>query len=293
MFRGRAPGSGLAALIILLAFAGGCGSDDAPAPTAPPPPEPPPVGPPPETLDLPDDPGHFFLEIWDGPGFVPVEYSLGRPPRYALTVGGDLYYEGPTITIFPGPLLPNIQRGAIAEESVASIIGATAATRVSQVDGEEDIPQPASGPILADAPTLEVLLRDRQGSHRLRVEAFASVAHTDPRVALIRDLMDLLDQAAAGPGFERYAGDRVQVYWKANASLPDAAVLNEHRWPLPEPPDPDAGDRFHCRVYEGRTAADLLQTFETADHGARWDHGGTLHQILARSLLPHEKGCER
>lgn len=294
MARRLATAAGVPALILAFALAAGCGSDADPAPTAPPPPpEPPPAGPPPDTLDLPGDPDHFFLEIWEGPGFVPIEYSLGRPPRYGLTVGGDLFYEGPTIAIFPGPLLPNIRRGAIPDEDLASIIAAAAATGISQVEDDEEIRQPASGPILADVPTLEVLLRDRQGSHWLRVEAFGSIAHTDPRVVLIRGLMDLLDEAAAGPGFDGYAGDRIQVYWAANAPPPDATVLNERPWPLPEPPDPDAGDGFHCRVYDGATAADLLALFETADHGARWDHGGTLHQILARSLLPREEPCQR
>ena len=294
MTRRPRTSAGVPALILASALAAGCGAGADPAPTAPaPPPEPPPVGPPPDTLDLPEDPGHFFLEIWEGPGFVPIEYSLGRPPRYALTVGGNLFYEGPTIAIFPGPLLPNIQHGRIPEEDVASIIAATAASGISQVEDEEEIRQPESGPILVDVPTLEVLLRDRQGSHRLRIDAFVSIAHTDPRVLLIRDLLDLLDQASVRPGFERYAGERIQVYWAANAAPPDAAVLNERPWPLPEPPDPDAGDGFHCRVYEGATAADLLTRFETADHGARWVHAGIPHQILARSLLPREEPCVR
>lgn len=279
---------------LLFAVAAACGSDDAPAPTTPPPaPEPPPVGPPPETLDLPDDPAHFFVEIWELPGFVPIEYSLGRPPRYALTVGGDLFYEGPTIEIFPGPVLPNIQRGQTSEEHLAAIIEATAATGVSQVDGEEDIHQPASGPILADAPAFELLLRDLQGSHLLRVEAMGSVAHTDPRVAAIRDLLERLDQASADTATETYAGDRIQVYVSAEAMLPDSSVLNERPWPLPDPPPGDDEEGFECRLYERPVAAGLLEAFADADHGTRWNHEGTLHQLLARSLLPHEAGCER
>ena len=146
MFRGRASGAVLAAFTLLLALATGCGSDDAPAPTAPPPPEPPPVGPPPNTLDLPDDPGHFFLEVWEGPGFVPIEYSLGRPPRYAVTVGGELYNEGPTIQIFPGPLLPNIQVGRLLAEDLAAIIEASMMpTRPMGKRSREASPKACSG----------------------------------------------------------------------------------------------------------------------------------------------------
>ena len=286
-----APVPALAALAILAALAGGCGSDDAPAPTAPPPPEPPPVGPPPETLDLPDDPGHFFLEVWEGPGFVPIEYSLGRPPRYAVTVGGELYYEGPTIAIVPGPLLPNIQVGQLVAEDLTEIIAATAATGISQL-GEVNIPQPTTGPVIADAPTYEVVLRDRQGSHLLRIEALGAQSHTDPRVIAVRELMRRLDHATADTAAEVYLGERVQVYVSVGPMPPEPSVLNERPWPLPDPPprEEDA-EGFECRAYEGEVATDLLETFADANHGTRWDYQGDLHQLLARSLLPREEPC--
>ena len=235
----------------------------------------------------------FFLEIWEGPGFVPIEYRLGRPPRYAVTVGGDFFYEGPTIQIFPGLLLPNMQRGQLTDEDLGSVIAATAATGISMV-GEENIRQPTTGPFIADAPTYEILLRDLTGSHLLRIEALGSEAHTDPRVASVRDLMQRLDLASADTASETYGGERVQVYASATPMLPDASVLNERPWPLPDPPPGGDEDGFEwCRVYEGQVAAGLLETFRDANHGTRWDHQGTLHQILARSLLPREEPCVR
>ena len=271
--------------------AAGCGSDADPAPTTPPPPEPPPVAAP-DTLDLPDDPEVFFLEIWQGPGFVPIEYRLGRPPRYALTVGGDFFYEGPTIEIFPGPLLPNIQRGQLSDDDLTAVIEATAATGISAV-GEENVPQPTTGPFIADAPTYEILLRDRRGSHLLRIEALGSEAHTDPRVASVRDLLERLDLATAETAAETYGGERVQVYASAAPMLPDASVLNERPWPLPDPPPTDDVEGFECRVYEGQVAAGLLEIFADANHGTRWEFQGTLRQLLARSLLPREEPCVR
>ena len=290
MFRRSALSPALAALTVGLALGAGCGSDEAPAPTAPPPPEPPPVGPPPETLDLPDDPGHFFLEIWEGPGFVPIEYSLGRPPRYAVNVGGELYHEGPTIQIFPGPLLPNIQVGQLLAEDLTAIIEATAATGISQL-GEVNIPQPTTGPVIADAPTYEVVLRDRQGSHLLRIEALGSMSHADPRVIAVRELMQQLDHATADTAAEVYVGERVQVYVSVGPMPPEPSVLNERPWPLPDLPPGEDAEGFECRVYEGQVAASLLEILADANHGTRWNHQGTLHQLLARSLLPHEEGC--
>ena len=85
----------------------------------------------------------------------------------------------------------------------------------------------------------------------------------------------------------------MQVYASATPMLPDASVLNERPWPLPDPPPGGDEDGFECRVYEGQVAAGLLETFRGANHGTRWDHQGTLHQILARSLLPREEPCVR
>lgn len=291
MLKKPALSATLAALTVALALGAGCGSDEAPAPTAPPPPEPPPVGPPPATLELPADPEVFFLEIWQLPGFVPIEYALGRPPRYAVTVGGEFYYEGPTIEIFPGPLLPNIQRGQLSEADLDGVIEAAAATGISQL-GEVNIPQPTTGPVIADAPTYEVVLRDRQGSHLLRIEALGAESHTDPRVLAVRELMQRLDQASADTSTEAYSGERVQVYVSVGPMLPDVSVLNERPWPLPDPPprEEDA-EGFECRVYEGQVAVDLLETLADANHGTRWDYEGALHQLLARSLLPREEGC--
>ena len=290
---GASRGGGLL-LALLLAAAAGCGSDSAPAPTTPPPPppEPPPVGPPPDTLDLPDDPEVFFLEVWELPGFVPIEYALGRPPRHAITVGGEFFYEGPTIEIFPGPLLPNIQRGQFSDEDLASVIEAAAATGVSQVQ-EEDILQPTTGPILADAPTYEIHVRDRDGLHLLRIAALGSIAHTDPRVDLVWELLGRIDHAIADTGSETYEGELVQVYVNTDPAPSDPSVLNERPWPLPDPPPGDDEQGFVCRVYEGQVAADLLETFAAANHGTRWDYQDTLHQILARSLLPREEPCLR
>ena len=284
----------LSGLLVLLFAAGACESDSPVAPVEPPaPPAPPPTGPPPDTLDLPADPGHLFLEVWRLGGFVPIEYSLGRPPAYAVNVGGDFFYEGPMIEIFPGPLLPNIQAGRISTADVIEVSAAVAATGISQIPDEELIRQPATGPILADAPLTEVVLRDRDGTHILRVDALSAAAHTDPRVLAIRDLLDVLDSMAVRPGFSEHRGDRVQVWASAEPLLPDPTILKEQPWPLPDAPPAADGQGFECFTYEGATAAGLLEIFLPADHGTRWDYQGVLHQLFARSLIPREEACAR
>ena len=280
-------------LFAALLLAVGCGPDAAapPAVPEPTPPDPAPTDPG-GSLDLPDDPAALFLEVWRFPGFVPIEYSLGRPPRYALNVGGGLFSEGPIWEIFPGPLLPDIRLAQISDEALDAVIEAIEATDLPTAV-EVNIPQPVGGPFLADAPAIELVLTDRGGPHRIRIERFGAVSHTDPRVAPITELVSLLDRTAAAADSGRYEGDRVQVHASAGPRPPDPSVLNERPWPLPDPPPPEGDAGFSCAVYAGEVAAGLLGTFATANHGTRWNFEGGLHQILARSLLPGEEGCLR
>ena len=293
MFRGRGPRAVLATLFTVAALAGGCGSDEAPAPTAPPLPEPPPVGPPPATLDLPDDPDHFFLEVWEGPGFVPIEYSLGRPPRYAATVGGELYHEGPTIEIFPGPLLPNIQRGRLSERIWIRSSRRPPRPGFPRWRMNSTSASRRRDPSSRTCPPTRWCSATGKACIGSASRPWAPYRTPDPRVIAVRELMQRLDQATADTAAESYSGERIQVYASVGSMLPEPSVLNERPWPLPDPPPEDDDSEFECRVYEGPVAADLLEIFADADHGTRWDFRGGLHQILARSLLPREEPCVR
>ncbi len=133
-----------------------------------------------------------------------------------------------------------------------------------------------------------MVLRERGGVHRVSIEAFGAVRHTDPRAAPIEALVQRLGDltAAAAP----YEGDRLQVYMISNPHPADPTVANELPWPLPDPPT-GGESRISCSVHEGVAAARLLEIFSTANHATRWNHRGTLYQLAARPLLPGEEGC--
>ena len=138
----------------LVAFGAAACDDGAPAtPVAPPPPEP---RPPP--VELPADPEALFLVIELGGGFVPIEYSLGQPPVFALSVAGELWSRAPVPEIYPGPLVPRILHSRVAEADFEGVLELLAELRLAELAvGElETIRQPEGGPILADAPPLEV-----------------------------------------------------------------------------------------------------------------------------------------
>lgn len=277
--------------LLALLLAAGCGSDESPvAPTPAPPPEPP-TAPEPGPFVLPDDPEALFLEVWRSPGFVPVEFALGRPPLHAVSVGGELFFEVPAPEIWPGPILPDIRHARLSEAELSGVIAAVRASGLPGLDSLA-IGQPADRPMLADIPTVEVILRGRDGSHRVSVAGLGIVRHSDPRVPPLAELVDRLAALAASADASAWTGDRVQVYASGTPRLPEDAILNLLPWPLPDPP-PEEEEEFTCLRYEGEVATDLLAVLAAANHGTRWDYGGELRQLLARPLLPREEPCLR
>ena len=281
---------------VLLLAAAACGPDGGNSPTTPEPPPPtepsppPTVGPMPAELELPDDPEVTFLEVWQEPGFVPIEYKIGRPPRYALSVGGSLYHEGPVFAIFPGPLLPDLWIAEIPGAAFDSVVAAIRETALLAVD-DLQIRQPTGGPYIADAPTLDVRLKTRDNSHRIAIEAIGIATHTDPRVAPIQELVSLLDSLSAAAAAVRYQGDRLQVFTIRGPRPPDPSVRNEKPWPLPDPPPTDQERQVTCEIHDGGIVAGLLEIFGQANHATRWNFQGAFYQLVARPLLPREEGC--
>ena len=277
--RGRALVRRLAGAVLVLAALGlaACGGES--GPTLPRPTPSPPIV-------LPEGDGTVWLEVEQHPGYPLIEFSLGRAPLYRLTVGGDLYFEGPTPSIFPGYLLPNLRHTRLGDGAFVRIRAAAAALRLSEIE-EEVITDLAS--IVADAPTTTVTQTDRAGEHRLSVYALYFDEHTDPRVALVKSLLETLGNASDLLGSEEWRGDRLQVWVLASEPFWEPDLATEEPWPLTEPPGP-VGEP-DCRVFAGAERARLFALFESANHGYRWLHEGNHYQLIPRPLFPGEEGC--
>ena len=261
-----------------------CGGE--PGPTLPRP-MPPPVPPPAPPIVLPEGDDTVWLEVEQHPGYVPIEHSVGRAPLYRLSVGGDLYFEGPTPSIFPGYLLPNLRHTRLGDAAFARVLAAAAALRLAEIE-EEVITDLAS--IVADAPTTTVIQTDRAGEHRLSVYALYFEEHTDPRVPLVKSLLETLGNASDLLGSEEWRGDRLQVWVLASEPFREPDFATEEPWPFAEPPRP-VGEP-DCRVFEGAERARLFALFRSANYGHRWLHEGNHYQLIPRPLFPGEEGCE-
>lgn len=276
--------SRLAAGLLFGLAAAACGSDS--GGVSPPPVTRPPIPPLRPPIQLPDGEDTVFLQVEQSPGFVPVEYSIGRAPLYRLTVAGDLYDEGPTPAIFPGPLLPNLRHARLPEAALDEVVRAVAATALPETDDEQILEYTS---IIADAPHTTFILTDRAGEHRLGVYALFAGRFRDPRAAPLARLMETLDRVAGDADHEPWRGERLQVWVLRAEPFPEPDLATVEPWPLAAPPAP--AERVDCRVLDGEEASRLHALFAGANHGYRWEHEDSLYQLVPRALFPGEAGC--
>ena len=280
-----------ATLVALLATIGcGGGSESpgvvpAPAPAPAPDPAPPPA--PEPDLTLPDDPAAVILEVWLHIDGLPPEYRF-YAPFFWLTAGGALYTMGPTPEIWPPPLLPPLRETMLTAEEFDQALAGIVAASLPEAE-EEHIPSPGGG--MPGLPTTEILFRDIEGEHAIRVEGLTGGlgTHPDARVEFLVALLQGLE--AASEDSTPYAGDRLQVVVVFDPLPVEPMDRDERPWPLPDPPSREGGQRFSCHVVEGAVVAGLLEVFGTARETTRWIAGEETIGLFARPLFPGEAGC--
>lgn len=226
---------------------------------------------------------------WEG-GFVPVEFLVGRGPRYVLLADGRLVLEGPVPTIYPGPLLPSYVVTRLDEATMERV-----GELVDEIGfaGFDELRNTDAAARVADAATDVVTWFDANGPHVFAVYALGLVETSDPRVASLAELVRTLERAASSGESEPYEGDRLIVHVAAGAGDPE--FPDTRPWPLPDPPGalgPTDFDGWECAVYEGEEAQRLIHLFSDATQVTTWTHDGVEHRILARPLLPGETGCD-
>jgi hypothetical protein len=241
------------------------------------------------TLGL--DPDEVLLRIDDVGGFVPVEFNLNRMPRYLLTADGTLYSQGPQIEIFPGPLLPNIQRTMIGDDDIAALVDLVEAMGLPSIDDETN---DEAANFVADASTTVISYFDAAGAHRYRVYALGMGEITDERASILLDITLTLDQLTLeGEPLDPYTGDRVQV-WVTPGTPNQEGLSTIEPWPsfMPAPAEiPVVFQEFRCIVVGQAAATEALATFAAANQLTLWQEGDDLYSFLARPLLPGEEGC--
>lgn len=240
----------------------------------------------------PSAPDAVILEVRDEGGFAPIEFTLGRVPRYVLTADGRLWYQGPVPAIFPGPLLPNIQGVQVAAGDWADIMRAIDLSGLPDIDRIENRDAASS---VADATDTVFTLFDADGQHTYRVYALG-IGLGPPRaeiVALEQLIADLGEAVTNGTPLGRFETDRFEIRLNDEVPAFDPLLITRRPWPLVEPPDSYAPNEtgWRCAVIEGAELVTLVTALDQATQTTVWNFESSEWSMIARPLFPHEAGC--
>jgi len=231
-----------------------------------------------------------MLTVVSEGGFVPLETIVGRGPRAVLMADGRLFFEGPSPAIFPGPMLTPSQVARLDDDTMRQI--RRLVDRIGFSDLTEVRDTSAAGRV-ADATTEVVTYRDGRGAHVVAVYALGIAESGDPRVRLLAELVELLDDLAMSEPSEPAPVERMVVHVTEGAA-PNPDFPDVRPWPLPLDPASLHDDRFpgwRCTTVTGDDLDRLLRIFSDASQATVWDRDGTTYRIVARPLLLGEAGC--
>jgi len=252
-----------------------------------------------DSIIHPAGPNEIILRVDSASGFVPVSYNLTRLPQFTLYGDGTVIVIGPTIAIYPGPALPNLQATKISEEAIQAILSAAreAGLFATGVD--------YGRPSITDVPTTVIAINADGTTYESSIYALGMEA--DPALTMEQQqaraaISVLLGKLQDPQSFETgelawapYKYSALAVYSIAvNASdLPGGEEVQPNRlqWPLGdlstigEPVQPEG---FRKLVLSGEDLAALEPLLGQATQITLWEAGGRDYNLYFRPLLPDE-----
>ena len=245
----------------------------------------------PGSVQLPVDPDAPVVQIRSEGGFAPVEWILGRGPTYTLLADGRLIHEGPTIAIFPGPLLPNYLVSQLNADQMNTVLDLIERIGLPDMDHVVDDTQNS---FVADATTEFVTYWDDAGEHSFGVYALGiEPSPIDTRVAAFAELLVVIDQLAFQGDSATFEVNRVRV--TAGVGFTDPEFEDVREWPL------DNTDFSGCFKYPNGWTCDVfgpevLDLFSDATQSTTWLHPDPMmdapsFKLLVRPLHPGEADC--
>lgn len=239
---------------------------------------------------LPEDPDAPVIQITSEGGFAPVEMILGRGPIYTLLADGRLIYEGPTIAIFPGPLVPNYQVTRIDDQQMQLVLDLVEEMGLPEMErGLDD----TAASFVADATTEVITYWDEAGErHVYAVYALGIDLDESPAPATesFAELFELMGGLVSGEA-EPYQADRVRIV--AGPGFVNDEFEDVRDWPL-EGESIAEWDAFpndwKCKVF----GPAILEQFSDATQATVWesdDLADSPIKLVVRPLHPGEPDC--
>jgi hypothetical protein len=241
--------------------------------------------------EVPADPDAPVVQVHSEGGFLPVEISLGRGPRYTLLADGRLIHEGPVIAIYPGPLLPNYLVSQINEDQMNTVLELVDEIGLPGMENEID---DSAASFIADASTEVVTYWDTEGEHTYSVYALGiEPDSSNPSTTAFTELLVVLDQFAAQGSAVAYEPEQVRVI--AGVGFVDPEFTDVRDWPLDNIEFSDwetLPNGWMCTIY----GPEVLDTFADASQTTQWTHPDPMMDapaftLLVRPLHPGEPNC--
>lgn len=234
-------------------------------------------------------PGEVILEISDEGGFVPVEFSLTKVPRFTVFADGTVVTPTGEQFSFPGPALTPLVQRQLDAETISDLLAFVDDLGLADLDAVDL----SDAPNVADASTTVLRYFDAGGEHRISIYALGFGESGDARAAIVESMIARLDETTRNVDPEPYQADRLVMFAQAADRLDPGMVRGAGPWPfdvgLADMTSEVAG--FACLTVEGSEAIDVSESLDGADSMTVWDLDGTDHRVLARPLLPHQDGC--
>ena len=140
------------------------------------------------------------VEVTQEGGFVPPEVIFARTPTALISGDGRALSTGPTIAIFPGPLLPNLLQRSITPPGIEAVLA-----KADELGLLAEVEYPRNDQI-ADAPDTVVTITVDGTTYRHQAYALGFDTESDPAranlaefVAAMTDLPATAGQAQLGP----------------------------------------------------------------------------------------------
>jgi hypothetical protein len=236
----------------------------------------------------------LVLRVAHTGGFVGNRGQLGKVPEVSVYADGRVITQGPQITIYPGPALPNLQVQMASPATVDALV-----TKGEDLVGTlGDLGKPG----ISDGQTTEVTIKGRTiSAYALRegqpTDPGLTAAQRSARAKLVAfaDQLTSLPTAKGMTAAQPYRATAVAAfatpYVKNTGGLPSAPPVSV--WPGPALPGEavQAGGGQGCVTAAGEQGASVLKAAEAANQLTPWRSGSATWTVAFRPLLPEETGC--
>ncbi len=233
------------------------------------------------------------LTVTVEPGFGPVELLYDPLPQYVLYGDGRLIAPGPVPTIYPSPLLPELQVVRLGDAQMGDILDAVAD---AGLDVARDVYFTELSDVVADASNTALTYVDETGTeHRMSVLALGVGEEREPEVTSLQRLIDVLERTVAdADSIELYQPYRYQIVISQSGGAEEGEAAEVRPWPLPiaaVDSERVSSGILGCVVVDGADAAQLSGTLADASQLTLFQDRGTVYRLTIRSLLAYEVGC--